>query len=146
MKEVKQSCVFLKWDGHLPCIGLEVHWEVTKAPWELSLGPMSSSHVEVHDQPTQGQFGRTHSSVEPLWDWLVHFFLQLADMWALGCILGVYNFLSWFAFQVGPLILMQSRCCRLIRRSLSPLDQWRGINTWILCCCHSSAELAWPCS
>jgi hypothetical protein len=43
---------------------------------------MRSHHMEGQDQPTQGWFGRTHGSAEPPWARLVHFFLQLADMWA----------------------------------------------------------------
>jgi hypothetical protein len=70
---------------------------------------MSDSHVEGQYQSAIGRFGQTHGSAEPLWVRLVHFFLQLADMWALGCIPGVYNILSQFASQVGPLILMQLR-------------------------------------
>jgi hypothetical protein len=46
---------------------------------------MRSHHVEGQDQPAQGRFDQT------LWAWLVHFFLQLVDMWALGCIPSVYH-------------------------------------------------------
>jgi hypothetical protein len=69
-------------------IGPRTGARAPQTPPESTLGPITEHHVEGGDQPSQGRFGRTHSSADPLWARLPPSFGLLADMWVLGCILG----------------------------------------------------------
>jgi hypothetical protein len=47
----------------------------------------------------------------------------MTDMWALGYILGVCIYLSWFDTLVGPPIHVKSMCRCVICQGLPPLDR-----------------------